>query len=221
MERRGEENWHAAEPRPQYNNGTLCRGDDGESGNLELIVLTSQRKREIITFAVRFAPSAVCRVSTKAKINPTVDGVLMAREGGRGTLHSCQSVTQIGGAVFEMAFGDTTSDGDRDPPSPHRPLYRSRMLHAEQQRGSQPEGGGAREGEGVRDIGLTDRERVNKPEQINIISRRSLDRRIRSYGRGRRDKLPSIHVRRQLVGAVSLAAHMAAAALRRRPLLCK
>ena len=116
-----------------------------------------------------------------------------------------------------MAFGDTTSDGDRDPPSPHRPLYRSHMLHAEQQRGSQPEGGGAREGKGkgVRDIGLTDRERVNKPEQINIISRRSLHRRIRSYGRGRRDKLPSIHVRRQLVGAVSLAAHMAAAALRR------
>ena len=61
----------------------------------------------------------------------------------------------------------------------------------------------------MRDIGLTDRgtERVNKPEQINIISPTLLARRTD----GRRDKLPASQRGGQLVGAVavSLAAHMA------------
>ena len=53
----------------------------------------------------------------------------------------------------------------RDPP-PHRPPQPHAAAPSEQQRGSQPECGGR--GEGHRTEGGI--ERVNKPEQINIIS---------------------------------------------------
>ena len=97
-------------------------------------------------------------------------------------------------------------------PHPHRLPQPHAMLQSEQQRGSHPECGGAEEGKGVRDIGLADKERVNKPEQINIISS-ALDAR-------RTDSVTSCRTlrkgARQLVGAgavaVSLAAHMAKAA---------
>ena len=63
-----------------------------------------------------------------------------------------------------MAFGDTTSEISRPPP--HRPPQPHAAAPSEQQRGSQPECGGR--GGGHRTEGGI--ERVNKPEQINIIS---------------------------------------------------
>ena len=193
-----------------HNNGTLCRGD----GEWQFRVLASQRERkrererEIITLPSptrRFVLRRVRRLSTGAKINPTVDGVLMAREGGRFTVVSPSvSLIGVGGAVFEMAFGDTTSETEIRR---RRIDHRSHMLPIEQQQGSQPESGGERKGH------RTDGQRAGKQTRANkhnFPSARSTDGWTDGVTSCR--PWPTKEAGRQLVGAVAFAAHMAAAA---------
>ena len=106
-----------------------------------------------------------------------------------------------------MAFGDTTSEISRPPP--HRPPQPHAAAPSEQQRGSQPECGGR--GEGHRTEGGI--ERVNKPEQINIISPTLAPQ--TDGPRTESDKLPDGRPsswRAAERRTVPLAAHMAASA---------
>ena len=154
----------SAVPR-RCNNGTLC-GGDGERRS-RAVASQTEKARDYTVAAVATHGSfcAVRRLSTKAKINPTVDGVLMAREASQLSVRR-PSVILIGGdgggcgggAVFEMAFGDTTSETEIRR---RRIDHRSHMLPIEQQQGSQPESGGERKGH------RTDGQRAGKQTRAN------------------------------------------------------
>ena len=97
----GRKNWHAAEPRPQCRGIRMAHSEGGEAEcrSLELLA-ESESERSHYNVTPTPTPAMRCQrravrvrrlsTSTKAKINPTVDGVLMAKR-GRRTPHSCQS----------------------------------------------------------------------------------------------------------------------------------